>query len=351
MPFSLDIVVPVWNRPLETRSCLVDLSKYAPDARIIMVDNGSDQETERLLEEFAEILGERAMFLRSGYNHGFVKALNRGLSMASAPLLAVVRSSSRVTEGWLTPMTTLVARRRDVGVVVPRLLKFDGAVPRNVRAELSPPVEISHGSFAAMLFRKELYDAIGGFDEEFDSGYYALKDYSRRAYRAGYLTFAAEGAPVFFEEEQQLGSLARREELTRRSRHTFRQQWGEEQQFCIYLPKRMPVSQVRERMGMVVRAARIGHELTVLAHPSIYKTLVKEGGEHLHRKVHLSRLPRFFSDGAVKQQVNRLRVKDRTCRMVPASDTIRFPGMEGIMTFAEFERLIVTTERDFYCRS
>ncbi len=53
---AIDIIVPVWNRPIETRACLVNLVEHSPAARLILVNNGSDRETECLLEEFAESL-------------------------------------------------------------------------------------------------------------------------------------------------------------------------------------------------------------------------------------------------------------------------------------------------------
>src|SRR5512140_3475500 len=99
-----DIIIPVWNRPAETRACLVSLVQHSSDSRFILLNNGCDRETECILEEFAEALDDRALLIGSGVNLGFVRAVNRGLARAEAAFAAVVRTSSVVSGGWLGPL-------------------------------------------------------------------------------------------------------------------------------------------------------------------------------------------------------------------------------------------------------
>ena len=56
-----DIIIPVWNMPTETRDCLAALVEHSPDFRLILLDIGSDQPTEQLLQEFADFLDSRAL--------------------------------------------------------------------------------------------------------------------------------------------------------------------------------------------------------------------------------------------------------------------------------------------------
>jgi len=344
---ELDIIIPVWNRPVETRSCLVDLIKNTPNARFIMVDNGSDRETESLLEEFAEILMERALFLRSGFNHGFVKALNRGLSMADAPNLMVVRSTTMVTDGWLTPVLKLAAERPEAGLIVPRLQRGMSKVAKGP-FPLNPPVEISHGSFAALFLKKQLYEKIGGFDEDMDGATFCLKDYSRRAYKAGFLTFSAEGAPIYFTDESPLGSEARREDLLKRSQVMYKSRWGEEQSFCLYFPKQANFVLAKQRLDTVLRGARQGNSFTVLAHGALYRQLVKAGYARLHKNMAVDALPFLFHAEAVKKTYLQLCADQPGCRLVPAVDGIPFPGVAGVITFAELEQHINAVQLERY---
>jgi len=109
----IDIIVTVWNRPVETRNCLVNLINHSPAARFILVNNGSDRETERLLEEFAEILDQRAVLLHNIVNQGYVRAVNKGLTHAKAPYVAIVSNTSTVTGCWLESLIGLSRERNE----------------------------------------------------------------------------------------------------------------------------------------------------------------------------------------------------------------------------------------------
>ena len=174
--FAADIVVPVWNDPIDTRNCLVSLAAHSPQARLILVDNGSDRETERLLEEFADILDQRALLVRSDRNLGFIRAVNRGLDRAEADFITIVRHTSIVGSGWLEPLLEFGRSHRDAGLLIPRLVagsKGKGAATAGSGGGVR---EEDHGSFAALVVRRELYGLIGGLAEEMDAGIWCQKD-------------------------------------------------------------------------------------------------------------------------------------------------------------------------------
>ncbi|WP_298432415.1 glycosyltransferase [Geobacter sp.] len=342
-PFDVDILLPVWNRPVDTRNCLVTLMATAPAARIILIDNGSDRETERLLEEFAEVLGERALYLKTSVNQGLVRSINRGLERAEASCVVIVRNTTVVAEGWLDPMLELVASRPEVGLVVPRL---EQAFPqrREKPGRSGPAVtEVSHGSFAALLVRKKLLESIGGFDEELDGGVWCLKDYSRRALRAGFLTCAAEGVTVTCEDDAPLGSAARREETVRRSAATCETRWGRDESFCVYWPNDADPEEVRARFPVLLRGARMGHRFTVIVHGALHNALLRAGYGSLHRSIAIEPLPRFFAAGELRRIVARVTAREGETTVVagldglvvPAEDARPFGWLEGAIRLRE----------------
>ena len=347
---GIDIIVPVWNRPAETRACLVNLVKYSPGARLILLNNGSDRETESLLEEFAESLDERALLISTDVNLGFVRAVNRGLARVEADFAAVVKNSSLVTEGWLDPLVTLAETRPEAGVIVPRLVR--GPLKRGAHGAASPVsiTEISCGDFAAMLVRRELYERIGGFDEGMDGGAWCLKDYVRRALRAGFLTYAAEGAPVVCGEEPSLGSLARREETLVRSIAAYNARWGEESSFCVYFPKGADFAAARRSFDVMLTGARQGCSFTVLVSPGTFLELVKAGCGSLHRNIRLEKLPRLFSAGSVKRRAATLRAAAPELVSVCGIEGIAFPGDDAALSFPELERRISAVQAEKYGR-
>lgn len=334
---ALDIIVPVWNRPIETRNCLVSLLNYSPDARFIMVDNGSDRETERLLQEFAEGLDDRALLLRNDVNQGEVKALNRGLEKGSAEYLAVVRNTSLASAGWLEPLLEFARQRPDAGLIVPRLVNAVNAKSEAHGHQSGPYREVCHGSFAAMLIKKELYDAIGGFDEQMDGGLWCLRDYSRRACRAGFLTFSVSGGTVYFVDEMTLGSVVRREEMLQRTISQFRERWGGDAAYCMVMPKGADLAAVGQKIELLLKGARQGNFFSIVVHSALYKEMVKAGYVSLHENIRIEPLPLFCTAARARKILARI-VSERPDTVVVAGiDGITFAGVESPLTFAEFE--------------
>ncbi|AJE02853.1 glycosyltransferase family 2 protein [Geobacter pickeringii] len=347
-PFDVDILLPVWNRPVETRNCLVTLMATAPTARIILLDNGSDRETERLLEEFAEVLGERALFLKTTANQGLIKAVNRGLERAEASCVVIVRNTTVVAEGWLEPMLELAAARPEVGLVVPRLEHASGQKRERNGRTAPVEVEVAHGSFAALLVKKELVTRQGGFDEELDGGVWCLKDYSRRALRRGFLTCAAEGVTVTYVDDVPLGSAARREETVRRSAATYEDRWGREEAFCVYWPKDADPEAVRARFSVLLRGARMGHRFTVVVHGALHKALLQAGYHSLHRSIAIETLPRFFAAGELRRVMARAVADEGETTIVAGVDGLAVPGVEGARPFSWLEEAIRWREESCY---
>lgn len=332
--FDVDILIPVWNRPVETRNCLVTLMDTTPSVRFILIDNGSDRETERLLEEFSDILAERALFLKTSANQGFVKAVNRGLAQVEAPYAVIVRNTTLVAGGWLEPMVDLANSRPDAGIIVPRL-ELERAQGRRKRAA-SPSTavtEVSHGSFAALLVRKDLVERQGGFDEGLDGGLWCLRDYSRRALRNGFLTFAAEGVAVTYTDEVLFGSVARREETVRRSAETCEARWGREDAVCVYFPRDVEPDAVRDKLDVILQGARMGQRFTLILHPGLHKSLIESGHGALHRNIAMVQLPRFFASGEIRKIIGKLVAARGDTVSVSGVDGFSIPGVEGARPF------------------
>lgn len=348
-PFTVDILIPIWNRPVETRNCLVTLMETTPSARLILIDNGSDRETERLLEEFSEILGERALFLKTSANQGFVRAVNRGLAQVEAPYAVVMQNTTLVTRGWLEPMVELADSRPDAGIIVPRLELENGQGRRPKAAPAGPVTEVSHGSFAASMVRRELVERQGGFDEELDGGPWCLRDYSRRAFRNGFLTFAVDGAVVTYATEVPLGSVARREETVRRSAETCRARWGREDAFCIYFPKDAELEAVQGKLDVILRGARMGQCFTLILHPGLHRSLVETGHAPLHRNIALAPLPRFFATGEIRKIIGKLGAVRNDTVTVAGVDGLSIPGVEGARSFSWLADEIRRRHESLYC--
>lgn len=300
-----DIILPVWNRPEETRECLAALVENSAGCRMILLDRGSDPETEQILHEFAEYLGDGAILLRSECARGFVETVNLGLSRASAPLMIALRESTRVTTGWLEPLRE-AALKPEAGVLVPVLEPREGVSPqREIRKDFQ--LETFRGSFAAIGITRLLYEKAGGFDSGMDGGFWCLRDYSRRAHAAGFRTLRVGGPPVLFREEPVYGSSERRERRRLESEAVFRARWGEEHAYCLRLSRSVEPEALSQAFDAILVGARKGHRFLVLSPCAVFRKIVRAGFHRLHENITVERLSRFFPSRAVRSACDRFR--------------------------------------------
>lgn len=282
---QLDIIIPVWNRPVEVRAALASLVAAAPLARLVMVNTGSERETESILHEFAEALDDRALLIAAERNIGAVAGLNLGLSRSSAPLALLVSPDTRFAPGWFSAVASLLDNNPDAGSVTFR---------KCGRTSLPAPLEADHGSFAAMLVRRPLYAAAGGFDEGMDSGEWALRDFARRSLLCGYKTYSLASSQVTFIPQRELGSVERREERKRLASEMYRCRWGEPATFLLNCPESLFGVAAETFRDALLASARQGNRLVAFAGGKAAKKLLALGLATIHENISFQPLPRFF---------------------------------------------------------
>ena len=329
---TIDVVLPVWNRPNETRNCLVNLINHTPEARFIMLDCGSERETEKLLQEFADGLDDRALLMRDDSNIGFVRAANRGFERSEAPYIALVRNSTQVCAGWLAPLLNFAAAHPEAGILVPQL------APGGLAC--SGPVEVASASFAGMVVSRRTLLEVGGFDEGLDGGAWCLRDYTRRACSKGFLTFQVPGPEVVHQEEVQFGSERRREENLRRSMSLFRERWGEEGSYLVHVPKGVDLAMLRQKLDWLLKGARHGDSYVVLLHAALHKAALQQGIAFPHENVKLVALPRFSTEGGRRRVFERIMADHPGLVPVAAVDGIAFPWSPSYLNFTELSERI-----------
>jgi len=332
---------------VETRDCLVSLVDYTPASRLILVDNCSDRETERMLEEFAEALDVRVLLLRTPVNEGFVKAVNRGLSRAETPLVALVRHNSLVTPNWIEPLLSFAEDEPSCGIIVPAFTATGSRRQTGRENGRARGVELHSADFAAVLLRRSLLAQIGAFDEHLDGGSWCLKEFSRRAYRAGFTTSAVPEGVVRRTEDVRFGSVSRREELEKSIRERFIAQWGVERSFCLYLPKEADADAFIAAFPVILAAARQGNRITILAHARPARRLFDLGLQLSHRHVEIVALPLLMPARTVRQV---LEAHPEPPILVEVQHGTPCPGFVATIDFDRFVGMISAAELEFYGR-
>jgi GT2 family glycosyltransferase len=204
MPESamVSVVIPNWNGKRFLAGCLDSLQAQTyENHEIIMVDNGSVDGSVELLEENYP----HVRLIRYAKNTGFSVAVNRGIEEARGEFIALLNNDTVVDPHWLEEMMVGIKRYPDLGSVACKMLAYDdhalldGAGDGYRRGGL--PGRIGHrekdvGQFdserfvfgacgGAALYRRELFDKIGLFDNDYFA-YLEDVDLGLRAQSAGY---------------------------------------------------------------------------------------------------------------------------------------------------------------------
>lgn len=275
---------------MEIRSCLVSLlPAIRSGARLLLINNGCNRETEQLLEEFSDPLGEQAIYMTMPRNIGFVPALNHGLRCSDANWALIMRPSVTINNSDCQQWIAAGAAKEKAGILVP-FADVKHPELRKLKVDPFQCIETTSLNFDLLAVSRQLRLQTGEFSEELDSGKWCLQDFYHRARVAGFKTCLMPGLPFTTAETTVFGSKERRRIAEENSRLLCRQKWGESCQAVIYQPeaKGEALSAV---FNEALTAARLGHRLHLFLHRSQYREAIQSGAHLLHTNIRSYKLP------------------------------------------------------------
>lgn len=331
---TIDILVPVWNNPFETRACLAAILAHSPGARLIVFDNGGSRETELMLEEFSEPLGEQGLFIKSERNIGLVAAINIGLARSDSDYTVIVRPHVSVQDGWLEALVS-AAEATGAGIVSPR---FSGKEAPSL-PNLAPgctTMESCTVSFAALLVRAGMRKVVGAFDEHLDGNECCLREYVRRAASYGYRTCITGRLRLSCSAGQEFGSAQRRNEMVQISRSAYIARWGIAGHYCVYFGAEADAGSLDDAISAILDGARQGHRFTLLLHRRQYADFRQMGWNCLHTGIELQRLSLLFPLRDLQRKIAATRSVSPELVMVQGCSGVVFPGGDPAISQDEF---------------
>ncbi|MBC7962602.1 MAG: glycosyltransferase [Steroidobacteraceae bacterium] len=330
---TVDIIVPVWNSHFETRACLAAILEHSPEARLIIVDNGSSRETELMLEEFSESLGERGLFIKSERNIGLVPAINMGLARSDSDFAVIVRPQVLVHAGWLATLLS-EAEAAEAGIVSP-LFYGNNAPSLPGLAPGCTLMESCTVSFAVLLLRGEMRILAGTFDERLDGGEWCLKEYVRRVADKGYRTCITARVVVDCGAESQFGSTERRAEMENSSKKFYLDRWGDTRDYVVYFGKGAQAAQLSDTIDTILDAARRGHRFALLLHRRQYSDFRRLGWNGLHTAIKLHGLSMLLTQRDLQRTLALLQGGSPDLVSVWGEDGTAMPGGKTAISLGE----------------
>jgi hypothetical protein len=197
------VVVPNWNGADSLAACLDSLLDQTIKTHIIVVENGSTDDSVELLESkypTVEVIKHKV-------NKGFAGGVNAGIRSATKEkfkYVALFNNDAIADKNWLELLTEYLQAHPEAGIATSKIMNQDGShldstgdyytvwglpYPRG-RGEKSlnkydEQVAIFAASGGASLYRTTMLEEIGLFDEDFFA-YYEDVDISFRAQLAGW---------------------------------------------------------------------------------------------------------------------------------------------------------------------
>lgn len=164
---AVTVVMPTWNRADVVGAAIRSVqAQQLPDWELIVVDDGSTDDTTAVLSGFAE----DARIRHVGQAHaGQCAARNHALRLANGALIAYLDSDNVWYPGFLAAAVTVFAERTDVDCLYGAMIT-DGTPPsERVLFEPFDRDRLLAGNYIGMstfVHRRRLVERLGGFDEQ-----------------------------------------------------------------------------------------------------------------------------------------------------------------------------------------
>jgi GT2 family glycosyltransferase len=237
------VIVLAWNRWDLTQRCLDTLRQTdLSDADVLVVDNGSTDETPEQLKRYGWL-----RVLRNTSNLGFVRGNNAGIAAADhASDIVLLNNDIEFTQrDWLQTLRRCAFGSSANGVVGCRLRLPDqkllhagtfilpdsmwgqqiGSLQKDV-GQFTATREVEGIVFACAYIRREVIEKIGALSEDFQS-YFEDTDYCLRARAAGFKVLVCGNVTLVHREHGSTdGDDGRFNAIFQASRQVFRRKWG-----------------------------------------------------------------------------------------------------------------------------
>ncbi|MDD5173433.1 MAG: glycosyltransferase family 2 protein [Candidatus Omnitrophica bacterium] len=265
---TCDIVIAVWNNLDLTRSCVDSIIRNTDviNYRLIIIDNASNNETKKYLEELRDKEGARVLLVRNESNLGFIKAVNQGIRLSGAPYICLINNDTIVTKGWLSEMIGAAETSPRIGIVNPSSNTL-GQNPDKGESAQAYAERLKRGNVSfteigsaigfCMLIKREVIDKIGVFDEIYGMGNFEDTDYSRRAIKEGYICARAHRAYVFHDEGSSFGRDRTFDTNFERNRKIYEFRWGK-RKWIAYIISSFDDNMVKALEKDIMPEARLG---------------------------------------------------------------------------------------------
>ncbi|MBC8111131.1 MAG: glycosyltransferase family 2 protein [Verrucomicrobia bacterium] len=187
---KLTVVILNYNGKHHLQTFLPSVVNYSSGFSVIVADNGSTDDSVVFLKEHFPTVKIIAL----GQNYGFSKGYNMALSQVASEYVVLLNSDVEVSENWIAPLLNLLEKDKNIVACQPKMLayaqknqfEYAGAAGgfldflgypfcqgrlfdtmETDTGQYNKTTEIFWASGACMFVRSEVYQKLGGLDDDF----------------------------------------------------------------------------------------------------------------------------------------------------------------------------------------
>ncbi len=236
---EISVVVLNWNRRELLAACLRSLARQrGVSFEVVLVDNGSEDGSVEMVEREFAACPFPLRLIKNNENRGFCAANNQGIAAARGAFVALLNNDAEADPGWLAALRRAFEGRPEIGMTASKILVYEepGKIDKAGHliypdgqnrgrgsgepdlGQYDEPEETLWPDGCAAMYRKELLEQVGGFDEDFFA-YGDDAELGLRARIAGWRCLYVPDAVVRHHRGATLGIASfRRLELIERNR-------------------------------------------------------------------------------------------------------------------------------------
>lgn len=218
----VSIIIVNWNGKALLADCIGSiLCQTYTDYEIILVDNGSTDESAEFVADAFPLVKVVGLMNNSGFTGGNIE----GLKYAQGELIVLLNNDALLSEIWLSVMVAAMDSDERVGTCSSKIILFGTHLIDSVgnlfttagsgvkRGELEDAdtyasnAETWGACAAAAIYRKLMFDEIGFLDEDFFLNYEDT-DLDFRAMLAGWKSIFVHDAVVYHKVSSTIGSFS-----------------------------------------------------------------------------------------------------------------------------------------------
>jgi len=201
---TIDIVIPSFNGKYLLEKHLPQVFRNSDFLnKVIIIDNGSSDGTvEWLKENYPEVV-----IVRNNSNLGFTKPINQGVAVSKSEYLVLLNNDVHPEKDYLRNIINFFDDEKVFAVSFNEdgsswpLVKWDGKIQFTRGEDKTKPMYSAWASGGSGIFRRSIWNKLGGLNEIYAPFYWEDIDIGYRAWKMGYKIIWDNKSLVFHEHE------------------------------------------------------------------------------------------------------------------------------------------------------